>query len=62
MAAEKDTAAKDMETVSKAEIHYGEEPPFPWPLMIAWAVFATWGLYYIATRLVPAYSEWATIR
>ncbi len=49
---------KDLETVEKTKIEYGAEPPFPWPLLVAWAIFATWGIYYIATRLVPAYGEW----
>ncbi len=52
-------AEKDLEVVSKTDVRYGTEPAFPWPLLVAWVVFATWGLYYVATRLVPAYSEWS---
>ncbi|MEZ0227813.1 MAG: hypothetical protein ACAI25_04255 [Planctomycetota bacterium] len=52
---------RDLETVEKTEMRYGAEPAFPWPLLLAWITFATWGIYYIATRLVPAYAEW-TVR
>ena len=54
-----DARRGDIEVVEKTEIAYGAEPAFPWPLLVAWTIFATWGLYYIATRLVPAYSEWS---
>ena len=48
----------DLEPVDKSEMRYGTEPSFPWPLALAWAVFVVWGLYYIATRVVPAYRDW----
>lgn len=49
---------RGLEPVERSEMKYAPEPGFPWPLVLAWAVFVAWGIYYIATRLVPAYESW----
>jgi hypothetical protein len=46
------------EPVEKADMTYGAEPAFPWPLALAWLIFTAWGIYYVATRLLPAFHEW----